>query len=67
MAAPWPLTKQPQGSTWLPLPPLARPKAPALKPKLTGEMNISKPQRTGHLRGLPGHLALTLVPRPTPT
>lgn len=37
-------TKQPQGSSWLPLPPLARPKTPALKPKLTSEMNISAPQ-----------------------
>lgn len=26
------------------LPPLAKPKAPALKPKLTSEMNISEPR-----------------------
>lgn len=34
------------------LPPLARPKAPALKPKLSCGMNISGPQRTRHLRAL---------------
>lgn len=54
--------KAASGSTWLPVPPLTRPKEPALKPKLTSEMNISEPQRTGHLMDLPWHLALSLVP-----
>lgn len=42
-----------QRSTWLDLPPLARPKTPALKPKLTIEINISEFQRTRHLTDLP--------------
>ena len=52
MAAPLPTQSSPKGSGLLP-PPLAKPKAPALKPKLTSEMNISEPQRTGHPRDLP--------------
>lgn len=45
--------KAAQTSTWLALPPLARPKARALKPKLTIEINISESQRTRHLTDLP--------------
>lgn len=54
--------KAASGNFWLPLPPLPRPKEPTLKPKLTSQMNISEPERTGHLMDLPWHLALSPVP-----